>query len=95
MKNRKQKKNDSMEFWMLSKRFVFHQLPEIRRVSPNTVKAYRDSINGFIDYLESEKSIQREAMTFEDFSRENITDFFCGAGIKILILKNRLDMMKL
>lgn len=75
MKNRKRKKNDSMEFWMLSKRFVFHQLPEIRRVSPNTVKAYRDSINGFIDYLESEKSIQREAMTFEDFSRENITDF--------------------
>lgn len=64
-----------MQFWTLLKRFVSHQLPEIRKASPNTVKAYRDSINGFIDYLESEKHVRREKMTFEDFSRANITDF--------------------
>lgn len=75
MKNKKQKMDNSMQFWTLSKRFVSHQLPEIRKASPNTVKAYRDSINGFIDYLESEKHVRREAMTFEDFSRANITDF--------------------
>lgn len=75
MKNKKQKMDNSMQFWTLSKRFVSHQLPEIRKASPNTVKAYRDSINGFIDYLESEKHVRREAMMFEDFSRANITDF--------------------
>ena len=75
MKNKKRKTNASIEFWTVSKRFVSHQLPEIRKSSPNTVKAYRDSINGFIDYLESEKHIRRDAMTFEDFSRANITDF--------------------
>ena len=75
MKNKKRKMNSSTQFWTLSKRFVSHQLPEIRKVSPNTVKAYRESINGFIDYLESEKRVQRETMTFEDFSRTNITDF--------------------
>ena len=75
MKNKKRKMDKSMQFWTLSKRFVSHQLQDIRKVSPNTVKAYRDSINGFIDYLESEKHVRREAMTFEDFSRANITDF--------------------
>ena len=75
MKNKKRKMDKSMQFWTLSKRFVSHQLQDIRKVSPNTVKAYRASINGFIDYLESEKHVRREAMTFEDFSRANITDF--------------------
>lgn len=75
MKNKKRKMDSSMQFWTLSKRFVSHQLPEIRKASPNTVKAYRDSINGFIDYLESEKHVRRETMAFEDFSRANITDF--------------------
>ena len=75
MKNKKRKMDKSMQFWTLSKRFMSHQLQDIRKVSPNTVKAYRDSINGFIDYLESEKHVRREAMTFEDFSRANITDF--------------------
>ena len=75
MKNKKRKMNNSMQFWTLSKMFVSHQLPDIRNASPNTVKAYRDSINGFIDYLESEKHILRETVTFENFSRANITDF--------------------
>ena len=75
MKNKKRKMKNSQQFWTLSKMFVSHQLPEIRKVSPNTVKAYRDSINGFIDYLESEKHVRRETMTFEDFNRTNIKDF--------------------
>ena len=75
MKNKKRKMDNSMQFWTLSKRFVSHQLPEIRKASPNTVKAYRDSINGFINYLELEKHVRRETMTFEDFSRANITNF--------------------
>lgn len=75
MKNKKRKTDSSVQFWTLSKKFVSYQLPDIRKVSPNTVKAYRDSINGFIDYLESEKHIRRRAMTFEDFNKANLTDF--------------------
>lgn len=75
MKNKKRKSDEAMAFWTLSKKFVAHQLPEIRKASPNTVKAYRDSINNFIDYLEAKKQISREGMTFADFSRLNITDY--------------------
>ena len=75
MKNKKRKADEARMFWTLSKRFISHQLPEIRKASPNTVKAYRDSLNNFIDYLEAEKHVSREYMAFSDFSRTNITDY--------------------
>lgn len=75
MKNKKRKADDAIVFWTLSRKYVSHQLPEIRKASPNTIKAYRDSLNGFIDYLESEKHVLREGMTFADFNRSNMTDY--------------------
>lgn len=59
MKNKKDASKDSVIFWTMAKDYVDHRLPEIRKVSPNTIKAYRDSLNKYIDYLESEKNIRR------------------------------------
>ena len=75
MKNKKRQADEAMMFWTLSKRFISHQLPEIRKASLNTVKAYRDSLNNLIDYLEAEKHVSREYMAFSDFSHTNITDY--------------------
>ena len=75
MKNKGKISGDSRVFWSVSKEFVTHRLPEIRKSSPNTVKAYRDSLNKFIDYLESEKKLHRADISFENFSKANITDF--------------------
>ena len=75
MKNKKRKTDEAMAFWTISKRFVSHQLPEIRKASSNTVMAYSDSLNSFIDYLEAEKQVSRKSMTFSDFSCTNITDY--------------------
>ena len=49
--------------------------PEIRKASPNTVKAYRDSLNKYIDYLEAEKNIRRTDISFSDFNKSNIIDY--------------------
>lgn len=67
--------NDSSIFWDTSKEFITHQLPNIRKASPNTVLAYRNSLNQYIDYLETEKMIRRKEITFGDFSRDNIKLF--------------------
>ena len=56
MKKKGNISGDSRVFWGMSKDFISHRLPEIRKSSTNTVKAYRDSLNKFIDYLESEKN---------------------------------------
>lgn len=75
MKNKKNASNDSRVFWKMSKEYISKRLPEIRKSSPNTIKAYRESLNRFIDYLEAEKYISRADITFTDFSKSNITDF--------------------
>lgn len=75
MKNKKPSDADSALFWKIAKEYVDHKLPDIRKVSPNTIKAYRDSLNKYIDYLESEKSLRRTDICFSDFSKSNITDF--------------------
>lgn len=67
--------NDNQVFWNTTKDFINHQLPNIHRVSPNTVSAYRDGLNVYIDYLETEKRINRKNITFEDFGRDNIKAF--------------------
>lgn len=75
MKNKKNASQNSVIFWRMAKDYVAHRLPEIRKSSPNTVKAYRDSLNKYIDYLESEKKIRRTDISFSDFSKSNIMDF--------------------
>ena len=75
MKKKGNISGDSRVFWGMSKDFISHRLPEIRKSSANTVKAYRDSLNKYIDYLESEKKLRRADISFEDFSKENINDF--------------------
>ena len=75
MKKKGNISGDSRVFWGMSKDFISHRLPEIRKSSANTVKAYRDSLNKYIDYLESEKKLRRADISFKDFSKENITDF--------------------
>jgi site-specific recombinase XerD len=76
MKNKnKNMVNDSNVFWSTAKEFITHQLPDIRKASPNTVSAYRDSLNKYIDYLEVEKQIRRKDITFGDFSRDDVRSF--------------------
>ena len=75
MKNKKNPTADSRIFWKMSKEFISHRLPDIRKSSPHTIEAYRTGLNKFIDYLEMEKHINRADITFEDFNKSNVTDY--------------------
>lgn len=49
MKNKKDGSKNSAVFWRMAKDYVDHRLPKIRKFSLNTVKAYHDSLNKYID----------------------------------------------
>jgi integrase/recombinase XerD len=66
---------DNNIFWKTAKDFLSHNLPNIRKVSEHTVNAYRDGINKYIGYLENEKSIKRENISFSDFGRDDLKDY--------------------
>ena len=75
MKNKKKASADSSFFWKTAKEYTSHILPKIRNASPNTVKSYREGINKYIDYLEEVKHVDRTGLSFEEFSRDNITSY--------------------
>ena len=67
--------HNSTVFWDTASVFVHHYLPDIRKVSPNTVIAYRDSLNFFIDYLDTEQNIKRKDISYNDFSKATIRTY--------------------
>ena len=42
---------DSAYFWSSASEYLNNELPNIRKKSPNTIEAYRRSLNGYIDFL--------------------------------------------
>jgi len=67
--------SSSLAFWNTAKEYVHHYLPNIRKSSPNTVAAYRDSLNHYISYLEQQVKILRKNITFADFDRNNLKEY--------------------
>lgn len=66
---------DSAYFWSSASEYLNNELPNIRKKSPNTIEAYRRSLNGYIDFLEKEKSINRANVCYQDFGKSNLKDY--------------------
>ena len=64
---------DSAYFWSSASEYLNNELPNIRKKSPNTIEAYRRSLNGYIDFLEKEKSINRANVCYRDFGKSSIS----------------------
>lgn len=72
MRNRAE---DSAFFWSVAAEFLNSYLPDIRRASGNTVASYRNCLNRYIDYLESEKGFKRKDISFKMLDREYIKEY--------------------
>lgn len=62
-------------FWKLVKDFLHEYLPLIRNLSDKTIQAYRDSLQIFLYFLDEEKNIKNEKVTFEIFNRDTIKEY--------------------
>ena len=50
-------------------------MPVARNLSDKSVEAYKQSLKTYLQFLEEEKSLLNEKVTFEAFSREYVTDY--------------------
>lgn len=50
-------------------------MPVARNLSDKSVEAYKQSLKTYLKFLEEEKSLLNEKVTFEAFSREYVTDY--------------------
>lgn len=63
---------DSKLLFELIRDFLTVYLPKQKASSPNTVKAYRDSLNLLFKYMKKEQTIPLNAMSFDRISRTSI-----------------------
>ena len=71
----KYKRKRESDFWQLARRYLHDYMPVARNLSDKSVEAYKQSLKTYLQFLEEEKSLLNEKVTFEAFSREYVTDY--------------------
>jgi len=59
----------------LAREFLVSYLPEVRRCSPNTIRAYRTVLNQFLDFAAKAKGTWIGGVSFDDFTGERVLAF--------------------
>ncbi len=62
-------------FWKLARSFLHEYMPLVRNLSDKTIESYKISIKLYLRFINKEKHIINDKITFEIFSRENMTDY--------------------
>lgn len=63
------------DFWQLARHYLHDYMPVTRNLSDKSVVAYKQSLKTYLQFLEEEKSIINESVSFDAFTRENVKDF--------------------
>lgn len=63
---------DAPNFWALARDFLHAYMPTVRGLSPNTIEAYRISLECFLGFLTADEHTQREHITFDHFDRPRL-----------------------
>ena len=66
---------ESQLFYRLVRDFLTVYLPRQRSASPNTVKAYKDTLNIFLGYLKQEQTLPMQEIAFQCITQKNVEDF--------------------
>ena len=61
--------------WTLVHDFFKTQMPKLSNNSPNTIKAYRESLDALLDFVKAEKGISLSDVTFEMIDRHMLSRF--------------------
>jgi site-specific recombinase XerD len=73
-------------------------LPKQRKLSPNTIRSYREALELFVDFLKDEHKIPLQDVTFEMFTADKILAFLdhleAVRGCTVSTRNNRLSIIK-
>lgn len=71
----KYKRKKDKDFWQLARGYLHDYMPITRNLSDKSVIAYKQSLKTYLQFLEIEKALVEEKVTFNAFSRQYIKDF--------------------
>lgn len=62
-------------FWQHARDFLHDYCPKTRRMSPKTIEAYRIGLENYLSYLDAERHIARQHVSFDHFDRSAIRGY--------------------
>lgn len=71
----KYRRKKDKSFWKLARNYLHDYMPVTRNLSDKSVEAYKQSLKTYLKYLEEEKGIVDENVTFDTFSRDDVKCF--------------------
>ena len=81
----KYNRNQDSSFWKLARSFLHEYMPLVRNLSDKTVESYRISIKLYLSFINDEKDITNDKVTFNIFTKEYMKDYkFKNDCIKIV-----------
>ena len=71
----KYKRKKDKDFWLMARTYLHDYMPAVRNMSDKSVETYKQSLQSFLTFLESEKNLKEGDVTFDAFNRSNVKDF--------------------
>ena len=71
----KYKRKRDKDFWQMARTYLHDFMPAVRNQSDKSVAAYKQSLNSYLSFLESEKGLIEDQVTLDAFNRSNVKDF--------------------
>jgi len=68
-------KKKEKDFWQMARTYLHDFMPAVRNQSDRSVAAYKQSLNSYLTFLESEKGLKEDKVTFDAFCRSYVKDF--------------------
>ncbi|MCQ9164195.1 tyrosine-type recombinase/integrase [Arthrobacter sp. STN4] len=65
----------SPDFWGYARNYLHDFLPQVRALAPNSIEAYRISLESYVQYLVTQKQVRRQDIGFDHFDRQTLKDW--------------------
>ena len=75
MTKKKRDKFGQPDFWVFARSFLHVELPFVRKASEKTIEAYRIALESYLVFLDKQKNIRYERVTFDSFDNACIKEF--------------------
>lgn len=71
----KYKRKKDSDFWVLARSYLHDYMPAVKNLSDKSVETYKQSLKTYLTFLDCQKSLSNEKVTFDVFSRDNVKDY--------------------
>lgn len=71
----KYKRKKDSDFWVFARVYLHDYMPVVRNLSDKSVEAYKQSLKTYLKFLNDQRSLSDDKVSFDAFSRDNVKDF--------------------